>query len=256
MGRGLEYLQAYVERKKETTTPSTEQDVELEFLNVQMRRQEARHKTHSSFKEIPSFFSRKAPPLPAHDDAAQAPSLHDLLRKISREELMRDIEGRLLESDDVDELFTLFNEIQSEPQDDSHTANYDDYCMLQTSAPETVRHIFTAKLFLQFERDIYGRISLEALLHYIMFRDNLVHQWLDLFAFDVTGNGTIKDTELEAYISQARAISSLSLFIFSTNPSLSASRPYAQPPHLSRPRRRNQLAILHLHRACAVNLHA
>jgi hypothetical protein len=28
--------------------------------------------------------ARKAPPLPAHDDAAQAPSLHDLLRKISR----------------------------------------------------------------------------------------------------------------------------------------------------------------------------
>ena len=59
------------------------------------------------------------------------------LLKISREELMRDIEIHLMEPDDMDELFTLFNEIQSEPLDDSHTANYDDYCTIQTRAPGT-----------------------------------------------------------------------------------------------------------------------
>ena len=202
MGRGLEHLQAYVQRKQEATTTTTEQDVELEFLNKQLRRQEARHATHASFKEIPSFFSRKAPSVLSQDDPLQSHALYDILLKISREELMRDIESHLLEADDVDDMFALFNEIQSEPQDDSHSANYDDYCSIQSRAPQSVQHIFTAKLFLQFQRDVYGRISLEALLHYIMFRDNLVHQWLDLFAFDITGNGTIKDTELEAYICQ------------------------------------------------------
>jgi hypothetical protein len=202
MGRGLEYLQSYVQRKQESTRATTEEDVELEFLNKQLLRQSARHATHASFKEIPSFFTRKAPPPPTQDDAGQNPSLHHLLLRISREELARDIESRLFEADDVDELFALFNEIQSEPYDESHTANYDDYCTIQTRAPESVRHIFTAKLFLQFQRDAHGRISLEALLHYVMFRDNLVHQWLDLFAFDMSGNGTIKDAELEAYITQ------------------------------------------------------
>lgn len=202
MGRGLECLQAFVHRKQATIAETTEQDVDFEFLNTQLRRLEARNATHASFAEIPSFFTRKAPQTPSHDDDAQATSLHNILLKISREELMRDIESHLMEPDDMDELFALFNEIQSEPLDDSHTANYDDYCTIQTRAPGSVRHIFTAKLFLQFERDIYGRISLEALIHYIMFRDNLVHQWLDLFAFDVSGNGAIKDSELEAYISQ------------------------------------------------------
>ena len=202
MGRGLEHLQAYVQRKEQVTAITTEQDVEIEFLNTQLQRREARHQIHASFKEIPSFFSRKAQSGLPQDDPTQSHGLKDILIKISREELMRDIESRLLEADDVDDMFALFNEIQSEPQDDSHSANYDDYCTIQTRAPLSVRHLFTAKLFLQFERDLYGRISLEALLHYIMFRDNLVHQWLDLFAFDTTGNGTIKDTELEAYISQ------------------------------------------------------
>jgi hypothetical protein len=205
MGRGLEHLQAFVLRKQEAITISTEQDVEIEFLNTQLRRQEARHAVHDSFKEIPSFFTRKAPLFLSQDENIQSHSLQDILMKISREELMRDIESRLLGADDVDDMFALFNEIQSEPQDDSHSANYDDYCTIQTRAPQSVRHLFTAKLFLQFERDTYGRISLEALLHYIMFRDNLVHQWLDLFAFDISGNGTIKDTELEAYISQVNS---------------------------------------------------
>jgi hypothetical protein len=218
MGRGLEHLQAYVQRKQESISATTDQDVEIEFLNIQLQRQEARHATHASFKEIPSFFSRKAPVVPLHDDPVQSHFLQDILMKISREELMRDIESRLLEADDVDEMFALFNEIQSDPQDDSHSANYDDYCTIQTRAPQSVRHLFTAKLFLQFERDMYGRISLEALLHYIMFRDNLVHQWLDLFAFDITGNGTIKDTELEAYISQVNTCMRLTHLYLSRMP--------------------------------------
>jgi hypothetical protein len=228
MGRGLEYLQAFVQRKQEATQETTEQDVEFEFLNMQLQRQQARNATHSSYTEIPSFFSRKAPQ--PQDDFGQAPSLHNLLLKISREELMRDIEGHLLEPDDVDELFALFNEIQSEPLDDSHTANYDDYCSIQTRAPASVRHILTAKLFLQFERDIYGRISLEALLHYIMFRDNLVHQWLDLFTFDISGNGTIKDTELEAYISQVLSLHH-AMNVHTQPTFASASRSDAQRTH-------------------------
>jgi hypothetical protein len=234
MGRGLEYLQAYVQRKAEVTNETSEQDVELEFLSIQLLRQEARQASHASFSEIPSFFSRKALPPPKRDEYEEAPLLHNILVKISREELMRDIESHLLESDDMEVLFTLFNDIQSDPQDDSHTANYDDYCSIQAQVPESLRHIFTAKLFLQFERDRYGRISLEALLHYIIFRDNMVHQWLELFNFDSTGNGTIKDTELEAYICQVYCSSlnsSHTLLCFSHSPP--ASCPHAQPPNFS-----------------------
>ena len=74
-------------------------------------------------------------------------------------------------------------ELQSEPEDRSRRLNYEDFRQLKESCHIATRRLLTAKAFLSFSRDKYGRIDVKELEEYLYRGQHPLLRHLDLSYF-------------------------------------------------------------------------
>lgn len=115
------------------------------------------------------------------------------------------LERRNAELLDHDELKTLMDElaIVSSPPivHEKAMLNYADFKKVSKRCGEKCRSFFTAKVFAKLlQKDPYGRISVDDFFNYVMKKVWMQQSRVNLSLYDVSGQGYLREIDLEAYI--------------------------------------------------------
>lgn len=134
--------------------------------------------------------------LPSDDNA--------LAQKLREESRARFLERRNAELLDHDELKTLMNEldnVSSPPLREKAMLNYADFMKVSVRCGEKCRSFFTAKVFAKLlQKDPYGRICVQDFFNYVMKKVWMQQSRVSLSFYDVSGQGYLRELDLEAYI--------------------------------------------------------
>ncbi|CAN7978832.1 unnamed protein product [Ixodes persulcatus] len=149
---------------------------------------------HSEANAIPRFHYK----LPSDDNV--------LSQKLREESRARFLERRSVELLDHDELKTLLSELENSPSPpllEESMINYGDFKKVESRCGEKYRSFFSAKVFSKLlQNDPYGRISVLDLFNYVMKKVWLRQTRIGLSLYDVSGQGYLREHDLETYIKE------------------------------------------------------
>ncbi|CAG0883280.1 unnamed protein product [Darwinula stevensoni] len=142
---------------------------------------------------IPTFYKK----LPAEDELLQ-----QKLREESRALFLQERSRKLLDNDDIKDLWLLLDKHHTPPDTgDEQMIQYGDYKKVAEKCNPKCKQYFTASLFAKLQNgDPYGRVSIMALFNYIMRKVWLHQTRIGLSLYDVTGQGYLRESDLENYI--------------------------------------------------------
>lgn len=141
---------------------------------------------------IPTFF---------HKIPKESESLRAKLREESRANLFKRRSLKLLDDNELTELWMLLDQSQSYPEEQLIT--YSEFCKLSTLACTKVKPYFTAMVFAKLQQgDPLGRISKMSLFNYVMRKVWLDQTRIGLSLYDVSGQGYLTENNLESYITE------------------------------------------------------
>ncbi|KAH6937570.1 hypothetical protein HPB50_001723 [Hyalomma asiaticum] len=130
-----------------------------------------------------------------------------LSQKLREESRARFLERRNAELLDHDELKTLMDELAnvSSPPTVHEKAmlSYADFKKVSKRCGEKCRSFFTARTFAKLlQKDPYGRISVDDFFNYVMKKVWMQQTRVSLSFYDVSGQGYLREPDLEAYIKE------------------------------------------------------
>lgn len=149
--------------------------------------------TDKTYSEIPKFYFK----LPKENEI--------FLQKLREEARAFSLQRRsfgLLDNNDLKALWALLDKYHSPPiVSEEQFINYDDFKKVAAHADPKCRKYFTPSVFAKLQHgDIYGRVSIMALFNYIMRKVWLHQTRIGLSLYDVTGQGFLREVDLENYI--------------------------------------------------------
>lgn len=151
--------------------------------------------THtSSFSIIPKFYHK----LPPEDD-----QLLQKLREESRAVFLQRRSRELLDNDELKNLWMLLDKHQSPPNlgGEEQLINYEDFLKVAEQAGPKCKQYFQPSTFCKLlQNDPYGRISIMNFFNYVMRKVWLHQTRIGLSLYDVTGQGYLRESDLENYI--------------------------------------------------------
>jgi serine/threonine-protein phosphatase 2A regulatory subunit B'' len=170
-------------------------------------------KTTGASRLIPTFFRA----LPPEEDVLQ-----QKLREEARAEFLQRRSRALLDNEELKRLWTLLDSnattgsgtsspaaVSKEPapgqqqQDGEQMIGYEEYKKVKELAGEKCAPFFTAVVFAKLQQgDAHGRISVMAFFNYVMRKVWLHQTRIGLSLYDVTGQGYLREQDLENYIAE------------------------------------------------------
>ncbi|XP_066591199.1 serine/threonine-protein phosphatase 2A regulatory subunit B'' subunit gamma-like [Prorops nasuta] len=146
-----------------------------------------------TYKIIPKFYFK----LPKEHE-----TLPQKLREETRALFLQRRSRQLLDNNELKALWMLLDEHHSPPlSGDEQLINYEDFKKVGTLAGPKCNPYFTAVVFAKLQQgDPHGRISIMALFNYVMRKVWLHQTRIGLSLYDVTGQGYLRESDLENYI--------------------------------------------------------
>lgn len=150
----------------------------------------------ASYKVIPRFYHK----LPPEDD-----QLLQKLREESRAVFLQRRSRELLDNDELKSLWVLLDKHQSPPLNvgavEEQLINYEDFLKVSEQAGPKCKQYFQPSTFVKLlQNDPYGRISIMNFFNYVMRKVWLHQTRIGLSLYDVTGQGYLRESDLENYI--------------------------------------------------------
>ncbi|XP_037093338.1 serine/threonine-protein phosphatase 2A regulatory subunit B'' subunit gamma-like [Pollicipes pollicipes] len=146
-----------------------------------------------SLKVIPRFYMK----LPDEEDALQ-----QKLREEARAVFLQRRSEQLLDNDELKALYVVLDEQHTLPPDGEESMlGWDDFCAAAERAGDKCKRYFTPFVFAKLQQDDpYGRICMMSFFNYVMRKVWLHQTRIGLSLYDVTGEGYLRETDLENYI--------------------------------------------------------
>ncbi|GLV36278.1 Leukocyte-antigen-related-like [Carabus blaptoides fortunei] len=194
-------LKLKISHKKEQNAKVNEEqqrkeleDIEDKYFEKYYHELKNRNKdSNCSYKQIPKFFFK----LPKEDDLLQ-----QKFREEARSIFLQRRSRALLDNNELKALWLLLDQHHSPPfSPDEQFINYADFLKVAELAGPKCKPYFTATVFAKLQQgDPHGRVSIMSLFNYAM-RKVWFHQTrIGLSLYDVTGQGYLRETDLENYI--------------------------------------------------------
>jgi len=154
---------------------------------------EKKHYKHGTYEIIPTFYR----PLPKEEDVLQ-----QKLREEARAHFLQRRSRNLLDNTELKELWGLLDGHTTPPSTgEEQMMNYTQFKAVSRLVSAKCSLYFTPTLFAKLQQgDRMGRISIMALFNYIMRKVWLHQTRVGLSLYDVTGQGFLRETDLENYI--------------------------------------------------------
>jgi len=147
-----------------------------------------------SYTVIPPFHR----PIPKKDDPLQ-----QKLREEARAHFLQRRSRRLLDNTELKELWVILDANTTQPSSlsEDQMMDYSQYKAVSKLVSEKCRGYLTPTLYAKLQqKDRLGRISIMALFNYIMRKVWLHQTRIGLSLYDVTGQGFLRESDLENYI--------------------------------------------------------
>ncbi|XP_043241636.1 serine/threonine-protein phosphatase 2A regulatory subunit B'' subunit gamma-like [Amphibalanus amphitrite] len=178
--------------EEEKQKAKKEEDAEVERLYTEWRgsKQET---TDPSLKVIPRFYLKP----PGDEDI-----LLQKLREEARAVFLQRRSEQLLDNDELKALYVTLDEHRTPPLDTTEgMLGWDDFCTASERATPKCKRYFTPFVFAKLQQDDpYGRISMMSFFNYVMRKIWLHQTRIGLSLYDVTGEGFLREMDLENYI--------------------------------------------------------
>ncbi|KAB0803162.1 hypothetical protein PPYR_00132 [Photinus pyralis] len=141
-------------------------------------------------KGIPQFYWR----LPKENDVLQ-----QKLREETRSSFLQRRSHNLLDNNELKALWMLLDHYQTSPND--QLISYSDYKVVTNLAGAKLCPYFTANIFARLQQnDPHGQVSIMSLFNYVMRKVWLQQTRIGLSLYDVSGQGYLREADLESYI--------------------------------------------------------
>ncbi|MCQ2820314.1 MAG: hypothetical protein MJ252_23860 [archaeon] len=177
-------LAEYISHKKIKSQKDQEEEVTKLFLKD--------YPSNDSSEEIiPKFFFKKPT------------SYTDLYLSVRSEAKQKFLILKANNLPSLDELKALWQELKKRksPPNDSNQdrINYKDFKELGKDFPK-FKEYFKAKVFLKFDKDKYGRIEMNSFFHYILKKNSMQENKVEISFYDGCCEGFLIDKDLDNYI--------------------------------------------------------
>jgi len=147
----------------------------------------------SSYAVIPAFHR----PLPSEGD-----TLQQKLREEARAQFLQRRSRLLLDNAELKELWVVLDTHTSgEPVGEDQMMDWDQFCRVRELVSAKCREYLQCRVFAKLQQgDTLGRVSIMALFNYVMRKVWLHQTRIGLSLYDVTGQGFLRESDLENYI--------------------------------------------------------
>ncbi|XP_033120249.1 serine/threonine-protein phosphatase 2A regulatory subunit B'' subunit gamma-like [Anneissia japonica] len=172
---------------EEEKCEKTFEDLYLKFKGQPKEEKDA------SYAAIPRFYYK----LPSEDE-----TLLQKLREESRAVFLQRRSRELLDNEELQNLWFLLDKHHTPPMvGEDQMVNYEDFLKVSLEAGPKCKPFFTAMVFAKLlQNDPYGRISIMQFFNYVMRKVWLHQTRIGLSLYDVSGQGYLKESDLENYI--------------------------------------------------------
>ena len=113
--------------------------------------------------------------------------------------LRKDKSTSILTSQDLSSLWKLLQQNTSPPKDNTERINYKDFKEVGNLFP-LAKDYFKATNFLKFDKDKYGRIDILSFIRYVIRRNNVEENKLQLSFSDLSCEGYLTESDLDDYL--------------------------------------------------------
>lgn len=192
--KGMEWvkiLKRLVERKKSKMLhPEATKWEETEQFEVIYKREKG---LDDDFRNVPTLYVK----LPSEEEP-----LLLKLREESRAVFLQRRSRELLDNDELQRLWFLLDQHHTPPiVGEDQMINYEDFLRVAAEAGAKCQQFFKSSVFCKLlQADPYGRISIMQFFNYVMRKVWLHQTRIGLSLYDVTGQGYLKESDLENYI--------------------------------------------------------
>lgn len=168
----------------------TEEELFLKFYNEWKKSSDP---VYSTYNSIPRFYFK----LPSEDEV-----LPQKLREEARAMFLQRRSRQLLDNNELKALWVLLDKNHSAPHaTDKQLINYEDFLKVAAEAGPKCKSYLTPSVFAKLQlKEPHGRISIMALFNYVMRKVWLHQTRIGLSLYDVTGQGYLRESDLENYI--------------------------------------------------------
>lgn len=186
----VKILRKLVERKKSKKSP---EDSKWEESNKFEQYYKQWKGLNDDFINVPTLYVK----LPSEEEP-----LLLKLREESRAVFLQRRSRELLDNDELQRLWFLLDQHHTPPiVGEDQMINYEDFLKVGAEAGSKCQQFFKAAVFCKLlQADPYGRISIMQFFNYVMRKVWLHQTRIGLSLYDVTGQGYLKESDLENYI--------------------------------------------------------
>ena len=183
----MDLLKNYVKDKKKTSKYQQEEQTTKLFLEII---ESDKNKKPGSYNTIPRFFFKKP---------TNFSDLNITLKNEAKQKYLIIKSYDFPSKKDLQELWACLKENISPPKDSTERINYKDFKIVAEKNP-IFSEYFRPSIFLQFDKDKYGRIELLSFFHYVFRKINCEENKINLSISDFCCEGFLIDKDLENYI--------------------------------------------------------
>ena len=183
----MDLLKNYVKDIPKRTKYQIEEETTKIFLEIL---NSYRNTENDSYKTIPKFYFNKP---------TNFTDLNITLKNEAKQKYLIIKSYDFPSKKDLQELWACLKENISPPKDSTERINYKDFKIVAGKNP-IFSEYFRPSVFLQFDKDKYGRIELLSFFHYVFRKINCEENKINLSISDFCCEGFLIDKDLENYI--------------------------------------------------------
>ena len=180
-------LQNYISKGKQKSLKEQEEEATDIFINIL---EEEKKQNEKNDGPIPRFFFKKPT------------NFSDIYLSVKTEAKQKFLILKsydLPQKKNLKDLWMLLKENISPPNDGTERINYKDFKKVAETNP-FFSDYFKASTFLKFDKDKFGRIEILSFFHYVVRKNNIEENKINLSLSDVCCEGFLIDKDLENYI--------------------------------------------------------
>ena len=173
-----------------------EQEIEAHLARILKEREERELAREPSLAQIPRILLRKPP------TQAQSSLPQQELGRQARARLREKMSNLVLQHMELEQMWGLLKRHASPPhQPTDERINWDDFSQIAEAMPQrAAESYFSAKHFVLFDLDAYGRIPIVHFFQWAMRKNELMRTRAELELYDSGGDGWLTENDLQQYV--------------------------------------------------------
>ena len=175
-----------------------EQEIEAHLARIFKEREERELAREPSLAQIPRILLRKPP------TQAQSSLPQQELGRQARARLREKMSNLVLQHMELEQMWGLLKRHASPPhQPTDERINWDDFSQIAEAMPQrAAESYFSAKHFVLFDLDAYGRIPIVHFFQWAMRKNELMRTRAELELYDSGGDGWLTENDLQQYVEE------------------------------------------------------